>query len=268
MRTSMTNTYRLWTPLLTGLLLFLLSADAFAGPCKYDRDFDLTLDVSSSEKLSILAAAGDLDVIGVSGLEAAVISGKLCASKEEWAQEASINTEPGKHARIEVNLPSTDGGWSIMGSNYVWLDLRVEVPDDLALEVKDSSGDVFVKNSAAVQIDDSSGDIEIDNAHGTIVINDSSGDIEIDQLAGDLTIESDSSGDIEADGVDGNILVEKDSSGDIDVTGVTGNVVVERDSSGDINASDVGGDFRVLKDGSGGIRSRDISGEIQVPDKD
>lgn len=268
MRTPMTFSLRFWALLLTGLLLYQFSTDAFAGPCKFDRDFDLTLDVSSSDKLSILAAAGELEIVGVSGSEEAVISGKLCASKEAWAEEANINTAAGKHARIEVSLPDTGGGWSIMGSSYIWLDLKVEVPDDLALRVKDSSGDVYMKNTAAVQIDDSSGDIEIYNARGTVLINDSSGDIEVDRLAGDLTIESDSSGDIEADDIDGNVLVERDSSGDIDVMGVTGDVVVERDSSGDIDASNVGGDFRVLKDGSGGIRSRDVSGEIQVPDKD
>jgi hypothetical protein len=268
MRTSKTFPLRFWALLSTGLLLFQFNVDAFAGPCKFDRDFDLKLDVSGSEKLTIRAVAGDLDVIGVAGLTEAVISGKLCASKEAWAEEASINTESGKHARIAVNLPDAGGGWSMIGNKYIWLDLRVEVPLDLAIEVQDSSGDIFIRNTASLRVDDSSGDIEIVDARGAVSINDSSGDIEVEQLEGDLTIESDSSGDIEADDINGNVLVEKDSSGDIDVAGVSGDVIVERDSSGDIDASNVGGDFRVLKDGSGGIRSRDVSGEVQVPDKD
>lgn len=267
MRTSTTNLIRLWAPLLIGALLLQLSGAAMAGPCKYTKDIDLTLDLSSSNTLSILAAAGELDVVGVSGTDVAVISGKVCASKEEWLQESLVDTSNGKHASIAVELPSGKKGWSWSGNNYVWMDLRVEVPDDMALEVKDSSGDMSLKNVAAVAVHDSSGGIEIENAHGQVSISDSSGDIDVDTAEGDLTIESDSSGDIYANNIRGSVLVVKDSSGDIDVSDVSENVVVEKDSSGDIKASHVGGDFRVLKDGSGRISSNDVTGEVQIPEK-
>ncbi len=263
----MTYPIRFWALVLSGLLLYQFSSEALADSCKYQKDIDLTLDLSHSNTLSIYAAAGDLDVVGVSGSDQAVISGKACASKEEWLEESSINTNGGSHAVIEVDLPSSDGGWSFTGNNYVWMDLRVEVPDNLALEVKDSSGDMFLKNIAAVEVKDSSGDIEIEAARGPISISDSSGDIDVDTAEGDLTIESDSSGDINANDIHGSVLVVKDSSGDIDVSDVRDNVVVEIDSSGDIRATRVGGDFRVLKDGSGSISSNDVKGEVQIPKK-
>jgi DUF4097 and DUF4098 domain-containing protein YvlB len=267
MKTSMTYPIRFWALVLSGLLLYQFSSDALADTCKYGKDIDLTLDLSHSNRLSIYAVAGDLDVIGVSGSDQAVISGKACASKEEWLEESRVNTSSGNDALIEVELPSSDNGWSFTGSNYVWMDLRVEVPDDLALEIKDSSGDMFLKNIAAVEVKDSSGDIEIEAARGPISISDSSGDIDIDEAEGDLTIESDSSGDINANGIRGSVLVVNDSSGDIDVSNISDNVVVEKDSSGDIKATRVGGDFRVLKDGSGSISPIDVSGEVQIPKK-
>jgi len=225
------------------------------------------MDLSSSHTLSINASAGDLDVKGVSGSDKAVITAKVCASREAWLEESIVNTSAGRNASIEVELPDSDWGWSFTGKNYVWMDLRVEVPDDLALEVKDSSGDMFLRNIAAVEVTDSSGDIEIEAAGGPITISDSSGDIDVDEAEGDLTIESDSSGDINANDIRGSVLVVNDSSGDIDVSYISDNVVVERDSSGDIKATHVGGDFRVLKDGSGGISSDDVSGDVQIPEK-
>ena len=267
MKTSMTYPIRFWALVLTGLLLYQFSSEALSDSCKFEKDIDLTLDLSSSNRLSIYAVAGDLDVVGVSGSDQAVISGKVCASKEAWLEESRVNTSGGNDAVIEVDLPSSEKGWSFTGNKYVWMDLRVEVPDDLALEVKDSSGDMFLKNIAAVEIKDSSGDIEIEAARGPITISDSSGDIDIDKAEGDLTIESDSSGDINANDIHGSVLVVKDSSGDIDVSDVSDNVVVEKDSSGDIRATHVGGDFRVLKDGSGSINSSDVSGEVQIPKK-
>jgi Toastrack DUF4097 len=283
MKTSMTFPIRFWATLLAALLIYQFSTDTAADWCKYEKEIDLTLDLSDSDVLAITAAAGDLEVRGVSGSDNAVIKGKVCVSKQAWLDKAEIETTPGKRAQINVNLPESNGGWSLFGSNYATLDLEIELPQDIALDVRDSSGDATFRNIAAmelqdssgnieiegttgpVSIKDSSGDIEIENVGGALSIRDSSGDIDIDQVAGDFTIEADSSGDIRARDIDGTVLVKKDSSGDIRVTQVTHDVIVEIDSSGDISVKEVGGDFRVLTDGSGAIRSQDVQGETQTP---
>lgn len=265
MRTSMVYPIRFWALVLSCLLIYQFSTEASADWCKYEKEIDLTIDLSASEVLAISAAAGDLEIVGVSGSDQAVIRGKACASKESWLDESRIHTVTGRHAEIAVELPDTDGGWSLMGGSYAWLDLNIEVPQDLALEVKDSSGDISLKNIAAVQVQDSSGDIEIENARGPISIRDSSGDIDIEESMGDLTIEADSSGDIYATDINGSVLIVQDSSGDIRILRVSDDVVVERDSSGDIRVTDVGGDFSVLKDGSGDIRSSEVRGTTRLP---
>jgi len=267
-RSAMTYPIRFWAVVLAALLIYQFSSNASADSCKFEKKIEKTLDLSKSELLKITAAAGDLEVVGVSGSQQAVINGMVCASKEAWLEQSDIYTTPGKNAEISVDLPSTDSGWISFGSNYILMDLHIEVPDDLALAITDSSGDMLVTNTAALQIRDSSGDIEVEGARGPVSVSDSSGDIEITGAEGDVTIESDSSGDIDAIDINGSVLVVSDSSGDINATRVSDNVVVERDSSGDISVKDVGGDFRVLKDGSGGIRSNGVKGEVEAPDKD
>jgi len=267
MRTSMAIPIRFWALVLSVLLVCQFSTDASADWCKFEKDIDLTLDLSASDLLAVSAAAGDLEIVGVSGSDKAFIQGKACASKKEWLEESAVITTPGKRAQIDVNLPETDSGWSlfVFGGNYAWLDLHIEVPHDLALEIKDSSGDILLRSIAAVHLEDSSGDVEIESARGPISIRDSSGDIEVNEAEGSLTIEADGSGGIYASDINGSVLVKRDSSGDIRVSHVSQNVIVERDSSGDISANDVGGDFRVLKDGSGGISSSDVRGEVDLP---
>lgn len=267
MRAAMTYPIRFWAVLLTALLIFQFSTEVSAENCKYEKNINETLDLAKSDLLTIKAAAGDLDIIGVSGTGQAVIQARVCASKKEWLEESKVDTTAGNFAVIEASLPSPDGGWLSGFSNYIWMDLTIKVPEDLALEVKDSSGDMSLRNVAAVQIKDSSGDIKVDSARDSVTISDSSGDIEIDAVNGDVTIESDSSGDIEATDIQGTVLVMKDSSGDIEATDVSDNFIVERDSSGDINAYDIGGDFRVLKDGSGSISSKGVEGEVDIPEK-
>lgn len=268
MRTAMSYPIRFWALLLAALLLIQISSEASAESCRYEKNINKTLDVSKSELLAISATAGDLDIVGVSQSGQVIIHGRVCASKESWLEQSKIITTAGKHAEIIVDLPDSSGSWTSFGSSYAWMDLHIEVPQDLALDIKDSSGDMLLQNIAAVEIKDSSGDIEVESARGTISISDSSGDIEIEGAEGDLTIESDSSGDIDVIDINGNVLVKSDSSGDIEVSDVSNDFVVERDSSGDISAEDVGGDFRVLKDGSGDIDSRGVEGEVDIPSKD
>lgn len=267
MRTSMIFPIRFWALVLACLLLYQFSTEASADWCKFEKEIDLTMDVSASRLLAISAAAGDLEIVGVSGAKEVTIHGKACASEESWLEESGLSTTTGQRSEIFVNLPDVSGGWSLWGNRYASLDLHIEVPTELALDIKDSSGDVLLKNTAAVKLQDSSGDIEIVDSLGPVNIRDSSGDIDIDGSDGDITIEADSSGDILVEGIKGSVLVKRDSSGDIQISDIRNNVIIERDSSGDISANEIGGDFRVLSDGSGSIRSNDVEGDVQIPEK-
>ena len=264
MRTSMAFPIRFWATLLAVLLVFQFSNEVSADSCEYEKEIDLTLDLSGSEVLAISAAAGDLEVRGVAGSDEAVIHGRVCVSKQAWLDDADVETIAGKRAQINVNLPDSSGGWSLFGNNYASLDLEIDLPQNIALEVKDSSGDATFRHIAAMQLQDSSGDIEIEDAAGPVSIKDSSGDIEIKHVSRAVSIR-DSSGDIEVEHVSGNFTIEADSSGDIRATNIEGTVLVKKDSSGDISVKTIGGDFRVLADGSGSIRSDDVQGEIETP---
>jgi hypothetical protein len=248
------------------LLAALAAGSVQAWDCAYEKDLDVTLDLDGSERLSILARAGDLRVTGHSGTNQARARGKLCVSEEEWLEQAGLLTEGGREASITVELPDSSG-WNLMGNRYAYMDLEVDVPVGIALDVRDSSGDIEIDGTGAVAVKDSSGDIDIGNVTGDVLLEDSSGDIDLVSIAGNVTVRQDSSGDIDGRRIEGAVLVEKDSSGDIRFREVRDDFVVERDSSGDIVADTIGGDFRVLKDGSGEVRSSEVSGKVDIPDQ-
>jgi DUF4097 and DUF4098 domain-containing protein YvlB len=246
------------------ILAVLVSAEAVAWGCKYESKLDQSLSVSGSESLAISVNAGDLEITGVAGSGEVAIRGTVCASNKEWLDEVRIETISGQRAEISVVSPDIGNGWSIWGNKYAYVDLVLEVPENLALDLRDSSGDIEISAVGAVAIQDSSGDITVSNAGGAVEIKDTSGDIRVRDLESDLTV-SDSSGDIRGTRIAGKVLVTSDSSGDIRFSGVGQDVMVERDSSGDIVVNGVGGDFTVLRDGSGDIWSEDVAGETTVP---
>ena len=249
------------------LCALLIAPTAHAWNCKHEQSLDQVLDLSGTETLTVNAAAGDLQIRGKSGSDEAVIRGKICASDEELLAQARVLTKGGSNAEITVDLPKLDGGWSITGNKYTYIDLELEVPDNISLDVRDSSGDVEIDGVGSLVVQDSSGDVEIMDIDGTVSINDSSGDVEIEDVRGDVIVESDSSGDLEGKRITGNVLVQKDSSGDIHFTDVDQNFTVERDSSGDITGRNIGGNFTVERDGSGSIRSDNVTGKVTIPEE-
>ena len=235
-----------------------------AWDCKYSKQIDEVLDLSGSEDVTVQAKAGDLEVRAGGGSEA-VIRGTVCVSDEEWLEQSSVLTDGGKNAKIDVVLPDTSG-WSLTGSNYAYMDVEIDLPDDIAVVVKDSSGDAKITGLAALDVTDSSGDLEIRDITGPVEVQDSSGDIEIEDIQGDVLIANDSSGDIEIEHVTGSVVVDNDSSGSIYAADISDDFTVERDSSGDITADGVGGDFTVMRDGSGDIRAKNVNGKVSTPE--
>lgn len=241
-----------------------MAMSAHAGDCDVERKLDETLDLDGVTTLEVLAAAGDLDIEGASGVSHARVLATVCASSQELADAAGLDLAQG---RVSVNVPDTDGGF-FSGNRYVYVDLELTVPEHIALDVKDSSGDLEIENVASTRIRDSSGDIEVTDLTGTLTIEDSSGQIDFIDIEGDVEIVADSSGDISGRDVTGSVRVGRDSSGDIRFQDVGGDVTIERDSSGSIRVVAVGGDFRVLNDGSGDISHRDVSGAVDIPEDD
>lgn len=245
-------------------LLTLLAANAVAADCEFERKFDETLDLDGVTTLSIVAAAGDLEIRGAPGIASARVQATLCASTQELADQSEVILEPGL---VGVKLPDWNAG-IFSGHQYAYADLVLDVPEHLPLDVKDSSGDIEIENVATTRLRDSSGNIGVTRLTGTLTIEDSSGQIDIRGVEGDVDIVSDSSGDIDGRDITGSVRVGRDSSGDIRFQDVGGDVLVERDSSGGIRVATVGGDFRVLNDGSGGVSHRDVSGAIDIPTDD
>ncbi|HKJ18601.1 MAG TPA: DUF4097 family beta strand repeat-containing protein [Xanthomonadales bacterium] len=247
------------------VLVLLVSTNLQAWNCAHEEVIEVTLDMDNTQLLSVLAGAGDLEIRGNPGSNTVVATGRVCASKAEWLDEADLIAKGGREASIAVSLPDVDSGWSVSGNRYVYMDLTIEVPDNIPLDVRDSSGDMSIESTTSVTIRDSSGNIDLEDINGDIVLNDSSGDIDLLDINGNVTVVQDSSGDVYGKDIVGMVLVERDSSGDIRFEDVRDDFVVERDSSGDIVARSVGGDFRVLSDSSGGISHRNVSGTVDIP---
>lgn len=212
----------------------------------YTEVRELELDADGIATLDIDAGAGSIDIQGVEGLDRIVVTATIVIadSDEDDARKTiekkmKLSLEPRADSALLVADFSDGilGGWT-----DAKIDLEIEMPRGLALNIDDGSGSIDIKDIAAeVVIDDGSGSIDVSNVAG-IVIDDGSGSIDVNGAAGDVSI--------------------TDGSGSISVRSVVGSVTID-DGSGSIKVNDVEKDLVIVDDGSGGQDFSDIRGAIE-----
>lgn len=269
--------------LLTGVMLSVLAAAAWADDCKYSSERAANFP-GPVNKVVIQAEAGSLKVSGDGGTGVKA-TGKACASSESLLGKIALESRR-ENDTVYLTVVISEGMRDMFSfGKYSSLDLDIVVPRNAELDITDSSGDVELSDVGTTRIEDGSGDLLLKNINGSLAVDDSSGEIriisvagmvqvedssggiDIEDVRGDVKIVSDSSGDIAITKVTGNVDVLNDSSGDITIRDVKLNVKIGNDSSGDINVTDVRGDFTVTVDSSGNILYDRVGGSVRIPAK-
>jgi hypothetical protein len=226
--------------------------------------------VSGARSIRIEAAAGILKVQGRQGLDQVHVRGTAKANRKNRLDAIRLIAERrGDEIYIKADMPDDRDGYWGNGDNWdeMALDLVIEVPTSLRLDVDDGSGNAEFNGTGALELEDGSGEIWVRDARGDVRISDGSGNITVEGVQGTLRV-SDGSGNIRARDVRGNFVVEEDGSGDIDGTSVGGTMRVENDGSGNIDVDRIAGDFVVDHDGSGTIHYDTVKGSVRIPDRD
>jgi hypothetical protein len=223
---------------------------------------------AGARSIRIEAAGGILKVEGRAGITQVRIRGTARSTRRNLLDDIKLIAERrGNEVYIKADMPDEDRYWN-SGRDYdnVGLDLVIEVPNSIPLDVADGSGEAEFLNTGALELSDGSGEILVRGARGNVRISDGSGAITIEGVQGSVRV-NDGSGNIRARDVTGDFVVGDDGSGDIDVSSVGGVMRVESDGSGNIDVDRVSGDFVVEHDGSGSIRYDTVKGKVQIPDR-
>lgn len=228
------------------------------------------VDARGARSARIEASSGILRVEGQPGITQVRVRGTAHAGRKSRLDDIRLVAERrGDVVFIKADLPQNRNGfWAMVngeGHNMA-LDLVIEVPSSLALDVDDGSGEAEFRNTGSLTLEDGSGNIDIRSANGSVRIDDGSGNIAIDGVEGSVKV-VDGSGEIRGTNITGDFIVSSDGSGNIDARGIGGTMRVENDGSGNIDVGRVAGDFVVDSDGSGSIRYETVKGNVRIPDR-
>ena len=216
----------------------------------------------------IEARAGSLRIEGRAGLTEIHARGTARASSRALLDRVRLTAERrGDVAYVVVEIPDYWNDSRDDDDEFAALDLIVEVPKTLALEVEDRSGDVEIRGVGQLDLDDNSGEVMIEDVGGRLRVRDGSGELRIRDVRGDVTLE-DGSGGVRVHTVRGSVTVDRDGSGEFEAENVTGSVRIASKGSGSVEVAHVGGDFVVGRKGTGSIEHRDVRGRVDVPERD
>ena len=293
--------------LLAGASLLVVSLAAGAAEqCRYSAPRNAEIDAAGLKRLSVEIGPDDLMIRGEPGITKITVRGTACASSQDWLKDVKLETA--RHGDT-ASIVARDGDHhvvvSLFGGSYAYLKLNVRVPQSMAVQLQEGSGDADVAGIQSLDASVGSGDLKVNGiagelgmtvGSGDVVASDvgsvnlsgvGSGDVKVDGVRGDahagsvgsgdlglrnikgrVSVGSIASGDATIDGVGGGVEARSVGSGDFIARNVKGNVSMGAVASGDVTADRVDGDFSVGSVGSGDIHHHGVKGKISIPRTD
>jgi DUF4097 and DUF4098 domain-containing protein YvlB len=245
------------------LIVLFVPVLAFAGSIENTQYLELsTKDIHS---MQIKCGPGSLDVFGVERNDRIKVTAtvKISGITQNMLQEfldKCVLLSLKKRNRKAV-LQSEFKNENLMKADAK-IDLTVEVPKSLNVDIDDGSGSIFVTGIAKnLKIVDGSGSIEILVTAGPVSISDGSGAIDLTDITGNLEVK-DGSGKINIERVKGNVYIV-DGSGSMTIKDVDGSLTVT-DGSGSIEISDVTQNVFIKEAGSGTLEIDGVKGKVEM----
>lgn len=234
----------------------IINVNAAGMPDLDHQQRELTLDSQDLQGLIAETGAGSLEIIGVEGLTQIKLVADIYSNKDSNDSKLILTLEK-KANKAKLKADFEQNGFNNYSS---YIDLKLQVPANLALDIDDGSGAILIsKMTADINVKDGSGELII-NGGNNVSIDDGSGDIEVSKISGNLTID-DGSGAIKVTDIRGNIAID-DGSGNIEVANVQSAVTIT-DGSGNINVFNTKG-LTILAAGSGDVTFNKIDGPVSM----
>ncbi|WOH39022.1 hypothetical protein RI844_07310 [Thalassotalea fonticola] len=243
---------------LLSAVLILPGCVIHVGAQSADVELEETLVIASADvnSLEIDTGSGYLNIVGVEGITEITVKADITTTK---ARDYELElTKVGSKAVLIAKHGSTSGFWN---GNTPSIDITVQVPNNLALDIDDGSGDISITDmNNFVEVEDGSGSLFVKNIQGDLIVDDGSGELDISNVSGDVDIK-DGSGEMKVVDIAGSVNVE-DGSGEMILRHIGGMVTID-DGSGAIEVKDAGG-LTITESGSGGLNIKGVKGEFNI----
>ena len=241
--------------------LFMLSGGCTLRRMESSATRTAHVPVAGATVVVLDVGAGYLRVQGASSATEVLVTGTAHAATAAALDEIQVDTRRvGDTIFVSSAIPPSRNQPGAAAA----LDLMVQLPSSLALDVTDSTGESTFRNVGAMRLRHGDGGLDVDSVGGKLDITDGGGDMIVANVRGDVHI-MDGGGSIYLSNIAGSVTIPQDGSGEIQLSNIGGDVTVGSKASGEVAAREVGGNLVVRANGNGSIEYRDVKGHVSVP---
>ncbi|MBW1789896.1 MAG: hypothetical protein JRK53_25320 [Deltaproteobacteria bacterium] len=250
-----------------------------------------SVNASGASMLVVNAPAGALTVSGNPDIQKVRVNGKFQGPAGADLSLFQWNvSRRGASVHVAIRFPrrALPDSWRPVGKGEIpgeplyAVDLEIEIPARLGVEVETVYGAVEICRVRSVRLQGELNDIRVEEVEGDVTLSAGAGECVIRKVGGDVFLEK-GPGEVRVERVGGSVEVtraprkwtmhpameqgdaEYDPAGEIIITHVRGSVHVKEDGRGDIRVHNVAGDFTVDKDPDGDLAYEHIGGRVRVP---
>lgn len=222
-----------------------------------------TVDASDIRVLRLETGTGILRLRGSDEIDEVRVSARACSRDPEMLDDIDFRFETdGDVLTLTDRLPE---GANHPEAMFARLDLMLNVPSDLIIEVSDRREPLEIANVAGLKVDSGRGEVTISGVTGDAEVRTGRGDLRIENIGGNLTLSRDF-GEMIVQNVRGDVVIEWAGRGNSSISNVGGSLRVIRNGRGNIGAQRIGGDFIVEANQAGEIAHRGVEGKVEIAD--
>lgn len=231
----------------------------------YSAQRSASISASGVTTIRIRNGSGRLIIAGKQGAATISATGTARASSRDLLDKIKIAaTRDGDVVTIEPQYP--ENGWFSGGWCNCSINMTVEVPSNIRLDVHGGSGGAEIHDVGAMDVSSGSGGVRVERVGGALSLRTGSGGANVRDVHGDVTAQTGSGG-LTIEHVTGSVNVERAGSGSVGLREVSGSAHVGSIGSGSLDVDGVGGDLVVEHKGSGSVHYASVRGKVDVPDR-
>ncbi len=200
---------------------------------KYDDTKTWKLDANGIKELRVDVPVGSVEIVGSETTKEIVVTADIVIRKMdddeavEYLKKCKMDlVKKGDKAVFEFDLKKGKHHWFFGSSISISIDITIEVPRSMNLDLSSGAGDFDVKKiTGNLTVETGAGNITLTDVKGIIEADSGAGNVEIKKVIGDVTVET-GAGNIELDDIKGDVDADS-GAGNISINDIDGLIVAD-----------------------------------------
>lgn len=232
--------------------------------CEWSAVDTTTVEAAGLRRLKLRIPAGDVRIAGRPDLGQVQVVARRCGSRAELFDALALDVRR-TDAELDAGFVLPTHLFSRTQGSTARIDVMIEVPTHLLVEVENALGDIEVSNVHSVRIADSLDDIRVVRIARDVYVRAGPGDVTVADVNGSAFL-TQSVGRLFVEGVGGDVTLAKGHTGPVEIRRARANVTIRDGQAGDVRVDGVDGDLFLGRMTEGRLHAENVLGRIITMD--